>query len=157
MEIAMAVTDRRPDARLDPWLLIELPDGIDLLFGFAQYHPVTGGLSWLRSSPVVELDADNGRARTASGRRYELGRRITVESLTDEEGQAALELLVLKPEGLLAYDPWRDALTSAWLVARKWARHCRVEPPSRVDPDAIHQFLHDYAELYQAVRSGRPH
>ena len=150
-----SLTDRTPDARVDPWLIVELPDGAELLFGFGWHHPITGGLSWMRSSPVIDLDEETGRARTASGRIYELGRRIPVEGLP-EEGRAALELLILKPEGLLQSESERDAATAAWLVACKWARHCRAQPPPRDDLDAIQKFMREYADMYEAVRSGRP-
>jgi hypothetical protein len=146
--------DEVPDACLDPWLLVELPDGEEILFGFATWHPVTGGLSWMRSSPVRELDEAAGRARTQSGRLYALGRRVTMDRLNDEEGRATLSLLVLIPEGLLAHGLVEEAGTREWLIARKWARHLKVDPPSRDDPDAVLRFLDINADLYASLRAG---
>lgn len=151
----MSLAEKIPGATLDPWLLIEMPDGDRLLFGYAERHPLTGGLSWLRSSPVVELDEAAGRARTASGRIYVLGRRTSVDRLESEEGRAALLLLVLKPEGLLASDPLEDDATGAWLIARKWGRHLGIDAPPREKPEAVRCFLDKYADLYAALRAGR--
>lgn len=152
--VPMSVADRSPDACLDPWMLVALPDGRKILFGYASWHPKTGGLSWMHSTSVHELDVTAGRARTASGRIYTLGRRITVDQL-DEEGHAVLALLILKPLGRTAPDPVGDFFTGHWLMARKWSRHLRVEPPPRDDPAAVQEFLDTYADLYAALRDGR--
>ena len=82
------------DACLNPWLRFELPAGDAILFGYASKHPVTGGLSWMHSSRLRQVDEKAGRARTASGRLYALDQRIAVDQL-DEEGHAAFELLIL--------------------------------------------------------------
>ncbi len=150
----MSLMDRTPDAFLDPWLLFELHDGLEILFGYAVNHPVTGGLSWMHSSPVKEFDEVACRARTVSGRLYALGRRTAVECL-DEEGRAVFDLLILKPGGFLAPDPLADFFTGEWLAARKWARHLQVPPPPRDDPAAVRRFLDLYGELYSSFREGR--
>jgi hypothetical protein len=141
----MSLMDRTPDAYLDPWLLFELHDGLEILFGYAANQPVTGGFSWMHSTPVEEVDEKAGRARTASGRLYLLGRRVTIERL-NEEGSAAFELLILKPGGFLVPDPVADLLTGEWLAARKWARHLQVPPLPRDEPLAVRRFLDSHAE-----------
>ncbi len=85
-----------PHACMDPWCLISLRDGA-CLFGFATRHNGTGGSSWMRSSPVAQLDEARGRARTASGRLYELGRRTEPGHLQDPEAWAAFRLLIETP------------------------------------------------------------
>ena len=79
---------------MDSWCLVELADGAEVLFGFVVEHAGTGGLSWVRSTAVVWLDETAGRARTASGRRYALGRRIAVADLPTEEARIAFTFLV---------------------------------------------------------------
>ena len=74
-ELADVTIDMSPAASMDPWLVVDV-NGEPSLFGFAWRHPSTGGLSWMLSTAIVELDAAAGRARTASGRVYQLGRRI---------------------------------------------------------------------------------
>jgi hypothetical protein len=66
-----------------PGLVVVDVDGELSLFGFAARHPGTGGLSWMPSTEIVELDESAGRARTSSGRVCALG--VTQEEL-DEEG-----------------------------------------------------------------------
>jgi hypothetical protein len=116
------------------------------LFGFALFHPRTGGLSWTMSTQVVELDQVVGQARTASGRVYALGRRITSVDL-DDEGRVALSLLLAKWTKL---EPPPDQ-DFPWLTACKMARHLKVEAPPRHDPVAVELFLAIYHEAYVAV------
>src|ERR1700730_9465931 len=122
--VTMTLADEPTTAEMDPWLLVEVY-GEDCLFGFAKWHPSTGGLAWTLSTPVVELDEAAGRARTASGRVYALGRATEFEEL-DEEANLALCLLageVPMPEAAR----WRGV---CWITARKMARHLgTVAPP----------------------------
>jgi len=137
-------------AGLDPWLVLEL-GGDEVLFGFAARHPATGGLSWVRSSPVAELDQAAGRARTASGRVYALGRRAAPGEL-DEEGRTALRLLAaesLGPEPLPG-----DVDDARWVSARKWARRLGVDAPPR-DRAAVGRLLRRHGERHLALRAGR--
>lgn len=137
-------------AVLDPWLVVEL-GGEEVLFGYAESHPATGGRSWVRSSPVAELDEEAGRARTESGRAYALGRRVAVEDL-DEEGRTALRLLAAE---FLGAEPLPgDDDDARWVSARKWARRLGVEAPPR-DPEAVRRFLRSHEERYLALRRGR--
>ncbi len=122
-----------------------------MLFGYAGRHPATGGLGWVRSSPVVELDEEAGRARTAGGRVYALGRRVDVEDL-DGEARAALRLLAAE---FLGAEPLPgDADDARWVSARKWARHLGVAAPPR-DREAVERFLRGHGERYLALRAGR--
>ncbi len=151
----MGPADDPAAAGLDPWLVLEL-GGEEVLFGYAARHPCTGGLGWVRSSPVVELDEEAGRARTESGRVYALGRRTAVEEL-DEEGRTALRLLAA--ESLGAEPLPGDADDARWVSARKWARHLGAAAPPR-DRAAVARFLHRHEERYLALRAGagrRPH
>lgn len=134
---------------MDPWLVVDV-NGEPSLFGYARRHPNTGGLSWVLSTPIVELYEAAGRARTASGRVYELGRRIEPCEL-DEEGGVALDLLRSRytPEGALSGDD------VSWLTARKMARHLNLAPPPRDVPGAVEQFLRTYHRRYLAARDGR--
>lgn len=45
------------DAVLDRWLVAE-DDDTEVLLGFALRHNEFGGLSWIRSSPIAELDEE---------------------------------------------------------------------------------------------------
>jgi hypothetical protein len=98
----MLDVDVSPTASMDPWLVVDV-NGEPSLFGHARRHPNTGGLSWVLSTPIVELNETTGRALTASERVYELGRRIEPCKL-DEEGGVALDLLRGRPtpEGSLS-------------------------------------------------------
>ena len=145
----MLLADKSAAAEMDPWLVVDV-GGEPSLFGFAQRHPNTGGLSWVLSTAIVELDEAAGRARTASGRVYALGRRIEPGAL-DEEGSLALRLLLTK---WTRREPPPDQ-DLRWLTARKMARHLRVEPPRRDDPAAVELFLQTYHESYVARRDGR--
>ncbi len=141
----MGLADGPAAAGLDPWLPLEL-GGEEVLFGYAGRHPATGGLSWVRSSPVVELDEAAGRARTAGGRVYALGRRTGIGRL-DEEARTALRLLAAE------FLPG-DADDARWVSPRKWARHLGVEAPPR-DRAAVERFLRGHGERYLALRAGR--
>jgi hypothetical protein len=144
----MTLADEPTTAEMDPWLLVEV-HGEDCLFGFAKWHPTTGGLSWTRSTPIIELDETAGRARTASGRVYALGRAIEFEEL-DEEASLAWCLVagaVSMPEAAR----WRGV---RWLTARKMARHLGTVAPPRSDPEAVEKFLEAHRERYLSLRRG---
>src|SRR5689334_25024588 len=84
------------DAQMDPWCIVALVDGVEVLLGFATYHPGTGGLSWSRSTPIRHLGERTGYATTQSGRHYALGRRIAPAEITleGEEDWWAYDLLI---------------------------------------------------------------
>jgi len=140
------------DAHLDPWCVVPLEVGGSILFGFALHHEATGGLAWLSSSELLELDAAAGRARTFSGRRYLLGRRFDPLDVgaEGEEARLAFELLI----GVNFED--QDELVEVdrrWLQARKAARHLGIEPPDRKDV-ATRTFFHQHGAAYLAFRNG---
>lgn len=147
------------EAELDPWCTVDLPSGVHL-FGYALRHPVTGGLAWTRSSPVVRLDPDAGFALTRSGQHYRLGRQVSLAELPDTEARLALALIFHKafldrraplPGGI------SRVLAVAWLTACKAARHDELEPPP-LDRDAIKAFFAEHYEqdLSHALRDVRP-
>jgi hypothetical protein len=138
-----------PHARLDPWCLVPFL-GADCLFGFAIYHNGTGGLSWMRSSGVAYLDETLARARTESGRLYELGRRTAVADLQGPEAWAALYLLVKTPSDFSE----EAQLLGAWLTTCKMARWLGLPPPSR-NPVEVRQFLAAHGEAYRSRWSRR--
>ena len=138
------------DAHLDPWSPVPLATGETILFGFALHHAETGGLSWMSSSELLELDIPAGRARTRSGRRYQLGRRFDAVDVGGEgpEARAAFELLI----GDVADDMARlRNLDALWVSACKAARHLGVAPPDRKVPD-ITAFSDRNAAAYLALR-----
>lgn len=140
-----------PDAaaHIDPWLVLcerrghgdRSPCAL-FLFGFALHHHRLLGLSWIRSSPVQRLDATSGRALTASGSHYSLGRLVRCAADLDLEGRTAWKVLV---EG--ASTP----LERRWLGLRKAARWLRVEAPA-LDEDAVSRFEAEHAARYIAWR-----
>jgi hypothetical protein len=147
----MPAVEVPPTALMDPWLVVDV-NGEPSLFGFAWRHPSTGGLSWMLSTAIVELDAAAGRARTASGRVYQLGRRIEPCEL-DEEGVVALDLLLERH----AQQGTSSGPDVSWVIARKMARHLSLAPPPRDDPEAVERFLRTHDGRYRAAldRRGR--
>ncbi len=135
-------------ASMGPWMVVRHKDQ-DCLFGFAERHVVTGGLSWTLSTPIVRLDEEEGWAMTVSGRRYLLGTRIDIERL-DEEGRLAKDLLLFGIDGV---DLGPCDLT--WLVACKWARHLRLSAPGRTDCKAVMEFLEACESRYVLARVDR--
>ncbi len=138
------------DAHLDPWCEVPIETGGSILFGFALHHESTGGLAWLSSSELLELDAAAARARTFSGRRYLLGRRFDPLDVggEGEEARLAFQLLI----GVDYED--QDELVEVdrrWLMAMKAARHLQVAPPLRTD-SATRSFFKTYGEAYFALR-----
>ncbi len=136
-----------PTARLDPWLLAE-PGGVTILFGYCRWHEKLGGLSWLVSSPVLELDTSRLRARTLSGRIYALGQRIAADDLPDDEALLAHRLLT-------GHRTWRkDRVPLAdlsWLSALKVSRWLGVEAPARGRIDELRGFLAITRTAYRAA------
>ena len=147
-----------PNARMDPWCPVELADGSEALFGFAVEHADTGGLSWVLSTPVVWLDVAAGRARTRSGRRYTLGRRVTPLELPTEEARIAFSFLAAPHlEDPDAAPPLAgDAdLAATWVTACKMARHLKLETPPLDNPVALRDFVARNIERYTLLRTGR--
>jgi hypothetical protein len=132
---------------MDPWMVVDV-SGEQSLYGFARWHPNTGGLSWVLSTEIVELDEAAGRARTRSGRVYELGRRVEPEAL-DNEGRLALRLFLAR--WIEQAEPPDEDLR--WLTARKMARHLNLSPPPRDNPGAVEEFLKAHHERYLAHHS----
>jgi hypothetical protein len=144
------------DAQMDPWSIVPLVTGDRILFGFAVQHSRTGGLSWVRSTPIRYLDELVGRATTASGRRYKLGRRIELESIPNEGVEAWLAFdLLIGPDAEdgdavlpVSVDRHQDAV---WLAACKIARHLGVSAPDRA-PAVVEEFVRTHIEPYFALR-----
>lgn len=130
--------------------MLVIVEGESCLFGFAAHHPVTGGLSWLLSTRVVELEEASSHAHTASGRFYRLGRRITVTEL-GEEGRLALRLLVTHRD---LPGPERS-VGVAWLCACKMARHLSLPEPCFGEDAKIKLFLAQYGPRYARLRTGQ--
>ncbi len=129
-------------ARLSRWMAV-IAHGRECLFGFADWHPNTGGLSWLLSTHIVELDEAMGRARTVSGRIYALGREISARDL-DEEGRTVLRLLLTED----SYPRKEDDLM--WVITQKMARHLGLDRPPRADPAAVGLFFVRHRDAYEA-------
>jgi hypothetical protein len=143
---------------MDPWCAIDLVSGHRVLFGFAWRHPSTGGLSWLRSTPLFHLATVKRHAVTQSGRRYALGRQLAAKDMPDEGDEAWVAYQLLFGEDarnastmpVIAVDPWHDA---RWLTAQKIARHLRVPPPPRAgEPVARFREQHGVAYLARRLR-----
>jgi hypothetical protein len=143
-------------ARMDPWCPVPLIGGARVLFGFAVWHPNTGGLSWVCSTPIRKLDAASGQATTASGRRYTLGRQIQPEDVPGEGEEAwiAFDLLIgadaadgdaVPP---ISADPGRD---TRWVTACKVARHLGLGAPRRAPAD-VDGFLRRNMDAYRLRR-----
>lgn len=130
-------------ATMSRWLVVEAYDE-DCLFGFAEIHPRTGGLSWLLSTPIIELSEEVCRARTRSGRVYQLGRKMSAPEL-DDEGRTALRLLLNRDDC-----PGR-AQDTAWVTAQKVARHLALVPPPRSNPAEVERFHMSYRDTYLAT------
>jgi hypothetical protein len=54
-------------AYINPWCAVPLVGGACVLFGFAVWHPNTGGLSWVCSTPIRMLDAGPVRRLPRAG------------------------------------------------------------------------------------------
>lgn len=152
----MMCADPPATAKLDPWCVVPLLDGVSVLFGFALRHPLTGGLSWTSSSEILHLDETAGRARTRSGRIYQLGRRIDVRDIPGEgdEPWIAFDLLL----GHVVADPDTVppivtdlAADREWVSACKAVRHLALTPPRRIASD-IKEFRAAQAAAYRRLR-----
>lgn len=141
------------DARLHPWCLVPVKTGENHLFGFAMFHPQTGGLSWMVSSELLELDPALDRARTRSGRRYLLGRRFEPIDIGAEGEEARLAFVGLIGKDFAGAAALRQ-LEDQWVVACKMARHLGLAPPPCRSSD-IRQFLFARAAAYFATRYPR--
>lgn len=153
----MSGSGKAPDALMDPWCAVPVVTGDQILFGFALRHPILGGLSWARSSPITALDMAAGRATTESGRRYQLGRQVELKDIPGlgEEAWVAFDLLIgnnakdadaVPP---ISADTVRDA---RWLGACKMARHLGLSPPSRTAAE-IDSFVIRHFPNYAARRA----
>jgi len=131
------------DAHIDPWFVVKLGDDHHL-FGFAQRHEETGGLSWIRSSPLVDMDVEAGTATTASGRRYTLGRPASPADMEGVEPRLAFQLLVEQAD--VPKSP--DDLRIRWLSCQKMGRHLGVEPP-RLARDEVEAFIVENVDAYR--------
>ena len=144
---ADTVLEEAPHIRLAPWRLIS-HCGAECLFGFAVYHNETVGSSWMRSSGV-QLDAVRRCVGTATGRPYELGRRIEATDHQEPEVCAADHPLLGEP------DCGEEArLLGAWLSSCKMAQWPGLQPPPR-DPPGVMQFPGAHGGAHRAPRSGR--
>jgi len=158
----MISAEAAADAYMDPWCVVPLIGGDRLLFGFAVRHPGTGGLSWVRSTPIRHLDEAAACAITASGRRYALGRRIEPEDvpLEGEEAWLAFDLLIGPDAADDAAVPPISADGSPdaeWITACKIARHLSVAAPDRA-PARVDEFMRRHIAAYLALRAqGRRH
>lgn len=140
------------DAALDPWCTVEVTANSRVLFGYALRHPATGGLAWTRSTPVITLDEALGRARTRSGRTYELGRRIEPHRIPELglEAWLAYRLLLCRHTfgneevPPVSADPDREW---RWVTACKMSRHLGVEAPPMV-PSEVEEFLSRHFSEY---------
>lgn len=137
-------------AHLDPWMAFCQRPGDDrspcslFLFGYALHHHRLLGLSWVRTSPVLNLDTGAGRAATASGSRYALGRRVASSEELGLEGRVAWTALV------------RDTATPLerrWLGVCKAARWLGVASPP-LDEEAVKAFEAEHTPRYIAWRAG---
>jgi len=138
------------DAHLDPWCIVPLQDGTQILFGYALVHEATAGLAWTNSSELLELDIAVQRAVTRSGRRYQLGRRIDAVDIggEGEEARLAFQLLIgpaFEEAGALS------EVDRLWLMACKAARHLDVEPPTRTQ-SSTRDFFNRQAAAYVSIR-----
>lgn len=147
------VNDPSIDAVLDPWCEVPLHWGARILFGFALWHPTTGGLGWTMSTPIMELDETAGRAKTLSGRRYSLGRRIEPEDIPDEGEEAWLAfdlLLGSDTDELVPPISAEPGLEQRWVTACKMSRHLKVPAPGR-SPRAVDAFVERHGANYRRV------
>ena len=140
---------------MDPWSPVPLEGGGCVLFGYAAFHPSTGGMSWVRSSEVVELHHAGGCALTKSGRSYSLGRLFLPRDVVAEGEEAWLAFLMLVgrsyPDHMSV--PGTREIDAQWLAARKMSRHLGVDAPTR-HPASIGPFMVHHRPAYTALRIG---
>ena len=138
------------DAHLDPWCEVSMDTGGSILFGFALHHAETGGLAWLSSSQLVDLEEAAGRARTLSGRRYLLGRRFDPLDVGAEGEEARLAFHLLIGVDFEDLDELFE-VDRRWLQSLKAARHLGVAAPARTDA-ATRAFFEKHMTAYLALR-----
>ncbi len=148
-----------PTAHLERWCIVPLEDGDEILFGYAAEHPVTGGLSWVRSTPIVHLDEAARSARTRSGRLYRLGVRFDVRLIPVQgrEAWVAYEALIgssAPTDGVLRRTIKNPEAEIRWLTAQKIARHLGVIPCG-TEATEVEAFLTRYGHPYRLLRSGQ--
>jgi hypothetical protein len=150
MEVTVTtpLADAAVTATMTLWMVVDA-FGEECLFGYADWHPNTGGLSWVLSTPIKEFTAAADRARTMSGRVYALGRQISARDL-DEEGRVALRLLLAVD---LDYPGVSDDIN--WITAQKMARHLKLTAPPRSDPVGVECFLETHHHVYLERRRRR--
>ncbi len=141
---------------MDPWTAVPLEGGSHVLFGYAALHPATGGMSWVRSSGLVELHRARGRATTESGRSYSLGRHFRPGNVAEEGEEAWLTFLLLVGRSYLGHAavPGTRETDMRWIAACKMARHLGVVAPAR-HPASIGPFVARHMPSYAALQSGR--
>ena len=139
------------DAVLNPWCLVQTGRVEYSLFGYVVHHSGTGGLAWLRSTPVQVLDEDMGRARTRSGRRYELGRRFEPEDVAREGDEAAIVFRAFVSGTIERVTMMANPLDYVWVSCCKVARHVGAEPPANDEAD-IQSFVQAHMKDYFAHR-----
>ena len=149
-ELAECLVLRPVDAVMEPWCLVELFDGTYVLFGYALTHSVTRGLAWTRSTEVLELDRERGRAATGSGRRYRLGREFAPLDVRVEGEEARVAFELLLGDVAETMDALRE-FDRSWLSACKAARHLGVQVPARTVA-AVEAFTASFLQRYMALR-----
>jgi hypothetical protein len=158
-EARMGCNQRIADAYMDPWCVVPLATGEEVLFGFAVAHSATSGLSWLRSTPIRQLDTRSVFATTWSGRLYELCRRIQPEDIPLEEDEAwiAYDLLIgpdARDNELVSPISADRECDAEWVSAYKMARQPRVAIPDR-EPLAVQEFVRRHVGDYLEMRLQR--
>lgn len=145
---AMPMSAPQGTAAMDPWTLLMLAGGERSLFGFCLRHHGLCGLSWVLSTPVVHLDEGAGVARTRSATLYLLGRRVSVDELSDYEARVALRELggPRNPD---------SAHARLWLTACKTARWLGLPAPAWYDPVGVEAFLERHRAAYYDLRAER--
>lgn len=147
---------------MDPRCVVTLEDTADVLFGYAVAHPSTGRLSWVSSTEIKEINEAAGRARTRSGRIYELGRRILPTGIPEEgeEPWVAFHLLLghhTDDPDLVQPPMTHPGFDWLWVASCKAARHLGLAPPGR-NLREVREFsgkhTGDYLRLRQARASG---
>ncbi len=129
-------------AVMDPWTAVPLQGGSHVLFGYAELHPATGGMSWVRSSAIVELHRGPGTAMTESGGHYSLGRRFRPGNVAAEGEEAWLAFLMLVGRSYTGHTsvPGTRETDARWIAACKMARHLGVVAPAR-HPASVGPFM----------------
>jgi len=134
-------------AHMDPWCVLESSRGL-VLFGYCITHQSLGGLAWSCSSPIVDLDEQDGWAATQSGRVYKLGQKVHLVDMGSAEALCAAALLLGLDVGLSQSEL---VLAEDWVRACKAARWLGLEPPPRVRRE-VDAFLAQHGNAYLDLR-----